>query len=153
MATDRTVTAPSDGSTADRAVDLAAAPSGPGADPRPPPAALGDPATQVDWRGDVALELWVEADSEPARVRLAGRLDSTTAANLAQVVRELMAEGHHEIELVTEGLRVVDASAVGALAGIERQIRAAGATLHRVGPSMGPFARTRRGVTPPTTRT
>jgi len=116
------------------------------------PAALAGPGGQVDWRGDIALELWVEADADPARVRLAGRLDATTAANLTQVVAELLAEGRREFELITEGLRVVDASAVGVLADIERLIRRAGGTLTRIGPSMGPFARGRRGVSPPATR-
>jgi anti-anti-sigma factor len=117
------------------------------------PAGLAGPAGVADWRGDVALELWVETDKEPARVRLAGRLDSTTAANLSQVMTELLSEGRRRIELVTEGLRVVDASALGALADIERQVRRGGGTLTRVGPSMGPFTRVRRGVTPPAPRT
>ncbi len=98
----------------------------------------------ADWRGDVALELWVETDRVPARVRLAGRLDTATADNLHQVVRELLADGTRELELYTEGLRVVDASAAGALADIERLVRAEGGTLTRVGPASGPFGRNLR---------
>ena len=116
----------------------------------PPRVVLGIPSGFADWRGDVALELWVETDARPPRIRLAGRLDGTTAANLAQVVGELLADGSPEIELCTEGLRTVDSSALGALADIERQVRAEGGSLVRVGPSSGPFGRVRRGpATPP----
>lgn len=101
------------------------------------------PVGIADWRGDVALELWVESEAEPPRVRLAGRLDATTATHLSQVVAELLADGTREVELCTEGLRSVDASALGALADIERQVRAEGGSLIRVGPAGGPFDRSR----------
>ena len=114
-----------------------------------PRAELASPAGLADWRGDVALELWVETESQPPRVRLAGRLDATTAANVAQVLRELLADGSREVELCTEGLRTVDSSALGALADIERMVRAEGGSLVRVGPSTGPFARPRRIGVPP----
>jgi anti-anti-sigma factor len=117
-----------------------------------PLAELADPAGIADWRGDVALELWVETEAVPPRIRLAGRLDATTAANLAQVVHELMAEGTVSVELCTEGLRVIDSSALGALADIERQVRVAGGSLVRVGPDTGPFVRARLGVAPPVAR-
>ena len=109
---------------------------------------LAEPVGLADWRGDVALELWVETNVVPARVRLAGRLDATTAANLAQVMRELLADGSREIELCTDGLRVVDASALGALADIERLVRSEGGTLVRLAPSSGPFNRIRRASAP-----
>jgi anti-anti-sigma factor len=106
----------------------------------------------ADWRGDVALELWVETDAVPARIRMAGRLDATTVPNLCSVISELLADGTRQIELVTDGLRVVDASAVGVLADVERLVRRAGGSLVRLGPSMGPFPRGRRGVVPPSVR-
>jgi len=68
-----------------------------------------EPVGLADWRGDVALELWVEVDVEPVRIRMAGRLDATTAANLDDVVVELLADGTRHISLCTDGLRVVDA--------------------------------------------
>jgi anti-anti-sigma factor len=119
----------------------------------PPRMELDVPRGLADWRGDVALELWVETDATPPRVRLAGRLDASTAANVAQVVGELLADGSPEIELYTEGLRAVDSSALGALADIERQVRDGGGSLVRVGPSAGPFGRSRRGSAPPAART
>jgi len=108
------------------------------------PVGSGGPVGTADWRGDVALELWVETEAEPPRVRLAGRLDATTAANLSQVMMELLSDGTREVELCTEGLRTVDASALGALADIERQVRAGGGSLIRLGPASGPFGRSRR---------
>lgn len=121
---------------------------------RPPttvaPAAIpGGPSGLADWRGDVALELWVETEAVPPRIRLAGRLDAITAATVSQVVRELLSDGSREIELLTEGLRVVDSSALGALADIERMVRADGGSLVRIGPVGGPFGHSRRGAAPP----
>ena len=104
----------------------------------------GARAGLADWRGDVALELWVEADAAPVRIRMAGRLDATTAANLDEVVGELLADGARSFELCTDGLRVVDASAVGALADVEYRVRQAGGTLSRVAPTSGPFPRAHR---------
>lgn len=106
------------------------------------------PIGLADWRGDVALELWVESDADPVRIRMAGRLDATTAANLDEVVRELLADGTRHIELCTDGLRVVDASAVGALADVERSVRRSGGTLLRVAPAIGPFPRSHHGAPP-----
>jgi len=113
---------------------------------------LAQPTGLADWRGDVALELWVEVDAVPVRIRLAGRLDATTAANLDDVVGELLTDGTREIELCTEGLRVVDASAIGALAELERKVRLGGGTLIRLAPASGPFTRTRLGTSAPPIR-
>lgn len=138
------------------AVDRTVVPGSGGAGGAGP--ALGEPpgaAERVglaDWRGDVALELWVETDAVPARIRMAGRLDATTVPNLCSVISELLADGTRQIELVTDGLRVVDASAVGVLADVERLVRRAGGSLVRLGPSMGPFPRGRRGIVPPSVR-
>jgi len=113
--------------------------------PEHPEIGLARPTALADWRGDVALELWVEVDVVPVRIRMAGRLDATTAANLDAVVDELLADGIREIEVRTDGLRVVDASAIGALADVERKVRFVGGTLLRVAPTTGPFTRARLG--------
>ena len=125
---------------------------GPPAPAAKPPVELAGSIGLADWRGDVALELWVDAEVVPARVKLAGRLDSTTAASLAQVMRELLADGTREIELATDGLRSVDSSAIGALADIERMVRERHGTLTRVGPVSGPFTRNRLSGSPPAVR-
>ena len=128
--------------------------SGSGAGPpgETAPVRAAAPAGLADWRGDVALELWVEPDVDPVRIRLAGRLDATTAANLDEVVRELLADGARHIELCTDGLRVVDASAAGALADVERSVRRSGGTLLRVAPANGPFPRLHHSAPPPAPR-
>ena len=114
----------------ERSVDVASSPVG-----------LARPVGTADWRGDVALELWVEVDVVPVRIRLAGRLDATTAAYLHAVVGELLDDGVLNIELCTDGLRVVDASAVGMLADIERRVRLRDGTLIRLATTRGPFSR------------
>lgn len=116
------------------------------------PVELARPTGLADWRGDVALELWVEVDVVPVRIRLAGRLDATTAANLHEVVGELLSAGNREIELCTDGLRVVDASVIGMLADVERRVRLDGGSLSRLAPSSGPFAKPRLGMVPPPAR-
>ena len=114
-----------------------------------PSVAPDRPSGLADWRGDVALELWVEVDAEPVRIRMAGRLDASTVANLDEVVRELLADGVRHIELCTDGLRVVDASAIGALADVEQRIRASGGSMLRVAPTSGPFSRSAKPPPPP----
>ncbi len=113
------------------------------------PAELDRVRGMADWRGDVALELWVEVDADPVRIRMAGRLDGSTVANLDAVVAELLGEGVRDIELCTDGLRIVDASAVGALADVERRIRAAGGTMQRVAPTISRFGRPTLPSPPP----
>jgi hypothetical protein len=116
------------------------------------PAGATEPIGLADWRGDVALELWVESDADSVRIRMAGRLDATTAAYLDEVVRELLADGARNFELCTDGLRVVDASAVGALSDVERCVRRSGGTLLRLAPANGPFSRSHHGAPPPAQR-
>ncbi len=132
----------------DQAVAVVRRRSGVPDQPGTPSVGLAEPLGLADWRGDVALELWVEAGAEPVRIRMAGRLDGTTAATLDEVVRELLADGSRDIELCTDGLRVIDASAIGALADIERQIRTAGGTLQRIAPTSGPFTRPGKPLRP-----
>jgi len=128
-------------------------PQGAAVQPGPAPTVeLARPTGLADWRGDVALELWVEVDVVPVRIRLAGRLDATTAANLHEVIGELLSAGDRQIELCTDGLRVVDASAIGTLADVERRVRLDGGSLIRVAPSSGPFAKPRLGMVPPLAR-
>jgi len=105
------------------------------------PVEMVDPGVLADWRGDVALELWVDSSTEPARVWMAGRLDASTAANLTQVIQELLDDGTREVDLCTDGLQVVDSSALGALADVEHLVSGHGGTLVRVGPTKGPFTR------------
>lgn len=81
------------------------------------------------WKRDVALEMWVDVEHEPARIRLAGALDEATGSNLAAVVEELVDEGHSSLEINTDQL---DQSAPGAatmLLGIGAMANRKGASL------------------------
>jgi len=108
------------------------------------------PEARSEWRGDVALELWVEADVVPVRIRLAGRLDASTATNLEAVVAELLDDGTRHIDLYTDGLCAVDPAVDSALADVERRVRLAGGTLLRVAPLDGPHRRSHLAPAPAT---
>lgn len=45
------------------------------------------------WKDDVALEMWIDAEQEPVRIRLAGTLDHKTAVNLVAAIDRLISEG------------------------------------------------------------
>ena len=53
------------------------------------------------WMGDVTLEMWIDAEEVPVRIRLAGSLDQTTKVKLLSVVEELIAGGRSEFEFDT----------------------------------------------------
>ena len=65
------------------------------------------------WRE--ALEMWVDAKQSPARIGLAGQLDSWTSANLIPIVKEMLAAGIRDFELRTPSLNVPDAVGAAAL--------------------------------------
>ena len=49
------------------------------------------------WRE--ALEMWVDAKQSPARIGLAGQLDSWTYGNLIPIVKDMLAAGIRDFEL------------------------------------------------------
>ena len=57
--------------------------------------AVGELRLEVDraWRNDVALEMWIDATSDPVAIRLAGVLDESTGANLLGVDQGLCGPG------------------------------------------------------------
>jgi hypothetical protein len=85
--------------------------------------------TLTGWRNDVALEMWVDADGPPARVRLAGRLDRTTAWHLSSVVAELIADGVDDIDLQLGSLDTLDDSGYHTLVLVESALAGAGCHL------------------------
>jgi hypothetical protein len=64
--------------------------------------------TQRCHLDDRALEMWVGANNDTARIRLAGQLSSWSAGNLLPIVKELIGEQFEEFELETDALEVVD---------------------------------------------
>jgi hypothetical protein len=59
------------------------------------------PRLQPAWRHDVALEIWVDADQDPVRIRLAGELNERTSGNLFGVVEELLSSGARNFQVLT----------------------------------------------------
>jgi hypothetical protein len=50
------------------------------------------------WRRDIDLEIWVDAERDPVRIRLAGTLNGKTSKNLYSVVEELLSGGVRDFE-------------------------------------------------------
>jgi len=95
------------------------------------------------WQDDVALELWVDAEQIPVRIRLAGTLDEGTSPSLLAVVGDLLGSGVRQIELQTDGLRTVDPGGSAALVAAEGMVERSGGTFHRLPP--GAEVRTEEG--------
>ncbi len=53
------------------------------------------------WMDDVALEMWIDAEQEPVRIRLAGTLDQKTAVNLVSALNRLIADGYRVFQFET----------------------------------------------------
>ncbi len=86
------------------------------------------------WHHDVALELWVDAERSPVRVRLAGTLDEATSPSLSAVVADLLGSGVRHFEFVTDGLRTVGPGGWAALEAIARMVERSGGTVRRLPP-------------------
>ncbi|MGO8824074.1 MAG: STAS domain-containing protein [Acidimicrobiales bacterium] len=72
---------------------------------------------------DPVLELWIDDNAVPIKVRLAGLLDAHTGAAVRSVIGELLAEGHRDFALEIDGLEQPDASGFSSLVAIQRQIK------------------------------
>ena len=92
--------------------------------------AVGELRLEVDraWRDDVALEMWIDATSDPVVIRLAGVLDESTGANLLGVIKDCVTQGQLNFDLDTSALRV-DSSGLMVIDQIRAQIRDAGGQL------------------------
>jgi len=91
---------------------------------------IGELRLEVDraWRNDVALEMWIDATSDPVAIRLAGVLDESTGANLLGVVKDCVAQGQLDFDLDTSALRV-DSSGLMVIDQIRAQIHDSGGRL------------------------
>jgi len=92
--------------------------------------AIGELRLEVDraWRNDVALEMWIDATSDPVSIRLAGVLDESTGANLLGVVKDCVAQGQLDFDLDTSALRI-DRSGLMVIDQIRAQIHDSGGRL------------------------
>ena len=63
-----------------------------------------NPETSSSDKMDPVLELWIDDNAVPIKVRLAGLLDAGTGAAVRSVIGELLAEGHRDFALEIDGL-------------------------------------------------
>ena len=72
------------------------------------------------------LEMWVNAEVRPVKLRLTGQLDAWTAGNLLPIIKELLADGFREFELRTSELNVPDAVGARTLGELRQLVEASG---------------------------
>jgi hypothetical protein len=84
------------------------------------------------WRRDVALELWVDADADRVRLRVAGVLDASTAPSLLAALADLLGTAARRFELVTENMHVDEPAGFDALAAASALVDRHGGTLSMV---------------------
>jgi hypothetical protein len=70
---------------------------------------------EAAWKRDVALEIWIDVEQVPTRIRLAGTLERGTAGSLVSVVQDQILEGSRDFELDTSSLYVPDEAGLSAL--------------------------------------
>ncbi len=58
-------------------------------------------APRTAWQDDVALEMWIDSERDPVRIRLRGVLDKATASNLFTTLNDLIADGYSDFEFET----------------------------------------------------
>ncbi len=86
----------------------------------------GHGRSDMVWKSDVALEMWIDVERAPVVVRLAGTLSKATAARLVSVVAELVADGCHDFAMQTRDLEVSDTAGAEALMDLQRLITRSG---------------------------
>jgi len=88
------------------------------------------------WKMDPVLELWIDVETVPVTIRLAGVLDELTGTSVVHVVEQLLDEGYRDFFMQIEDLKPIPAGMSTALRGMERVVRRAGGALRwAVGPS------------------
>jgi hypothetical protein len=89
---------------------------------------------------DPAMELWVDDRTMPVRIRMAGRLDSSTSPSLLALLDQLLAEGVRQFLMDAGELDIGDAWGATALTACQRRARDAGGSLIWEGVELGPRA-------------
>jgi hypothetical protein len=83
----------------------------------------------VAWKMDPVLELWVNVETMPVTIRLAGVLDDLTGASVLHVVQELLDEGYRDFIMQVDDLERIASDISASLEGIARVVNGAGGTL------------------------
>jgi hypothetical protein len=96
--------------------------------------AVPDPGPEIgylsdsDWGTEAVLEVWVNTETRPVTIRLAGELYHLTAFTVASIVEELLGEGYRDFVLQINALVLTD---LNSLIRIERLVTASGGTIRR----------------------
>jgi hypothetical protein len=77
----------------------------------------------------VALEIWVDVECTPVRIRLEGVLNAATAHSLALVVEDLIVKGLHDFAVNAAALRAYDSDVARAAMSLSALARSSGARL------------------------
>jgi hypothetical protein len=81
------------------------------------------------WKMDPALEIWVDVNTIPVNIRLAGVLDGQTGKNVYWVVEGLLQEGYVDFAMKVDELDPPDAAGLSTLMDIQRLVSGAGGSL------------------------
>lgn len=84
--------------------------------------------SEAAWKSDVSLEMWIDAEHDPVRIRLIGVLDHTTSTNLVSLVKGLIADGLRDFEFET-ALQMSDVDRSRLLVELKGIVQASGARL------------------------
>ena len=79
----------------------------------------------VVWKMEPALEIWVDVETIPVHIRLAGGLDAATGRNLYSVVNSLLREGFVDFALQVD-IDPLGAAGFSTLADIQDLVTTAG---------------------------
>ena len=88
-----------------------------------------DYQADIEWKMDPVLELWIDVKSTPVRVRLAGVLNNDTCRSVRSVIEELLDDGHRDLAVQIEELKLPDAAGFSSLVAIQRLVKCAGGSL------------------------
>ena len=79
-----------------------------------------------DWGKEAVLELWVNTETRPVTIRLAGVLNHVTRNSVWLIIEELLGEGYRDFLVQVNQL---ETSHIDALVDIEGMVTAAGGSL------------------------
>jgi hypothetical protein len=74
---------------------------------------------------DPVLELWVNVETTPVTVRLAGVLDALTCVSVVPIIEELLAEGHRDFAMQVDEVEPLCAAGYASLVRIGLLVKCA----------------------------
>jgi hypothetical protein len=75
------------------------------------------------------LELWVDVETTPVTIRLAGVLDNLTRTSVVPIIEELLSEGCRDFTMEVDDLEPLGTAGFSSLTAIQRLVMSAGGTL------------------------